>query len=95
MAIALSGSWRSALTLRPGQGVVLTSSTAATHDISDMLRHYPKGLLATPLQVRDARFAFRYGSGASVNVSKALSGFSAPATGGASITSTRFSMRMP
>ena len=34
-----------------------------------MLRHYPKGLLSTPLQVRDASFAFRYGSGASVDVS--------------------------
>src|SRR5439155_19752795 len=62
------------IVIRPGQGVVLTSSTAATHDISDMLRHYPKGLLATPLQVRDARFAFRYGSGASVNVSAGVTG---------------------
>jgi nickel/cobalt transporter (NicO) family protein len=57
------------IVIRPAQGVVVTSSTAATHDTSDMLRHYPKGLLATPLQVRDASFAFRYGSGASVDVS--------------------------
>src|SRR5262249_31645610 len=46
----------------------LTSSTAATHDTSAMLRHYPKGLLSTPLQVRDASFAYRYGSGTSVDV---------------------------
>ena len=57
------------IVIRPGQEVVVTSSTAATHDTSDMLRHYPKGLLSTPLQVRDASFAFRYGSGASVDVS--------------------------
>jgi nickel/cobalt transporter (NicO) family protein len=60
--------------IRPGQGVVITSSTAATHDTSDMLRHYPTGLLATPLQVRAAGFGFRYGSGASVDVSAAGTG---------------------
>ncbi len=62
------------IVIRPGQGVVLTSSTAATHDTSDMLRHYPKGLLATPLQVREAGFGFRYGSGSSVDVSAAGTG---------------------
>jgi nickel/cobalt transporter (NicO) family protein len=62
------------IVIRPGQGVVLTSSTAATHDTSDMLRRYPKGLLATPLQVRDASFEFRYGSGASVDVTAGATG---------------------
>ena len=62
------------IVIRPGDGVVVTSSTAATHDTSDMLRHYPKGLLATPLQVREASFDFRYGSGTSVDVAASGTG---------------------
>lgn len=62
------------IVIRPGKGVVLTSSTAATHDTSDMLRHYPKGLLSTPLQVREAGFDFRDGTGASVDVTAGHTG---------------------
>ena len=60
--------------IRPGPGVVVTASTAATHDVSHMLRSYPKGLLATPLQVRSARFGFHQGTGASVDVAAKGSG---------------------
>ena len=37
--------------VRPGRGVVLTRSTAATRDVSHMLRHYPAGLLQTPIPI--------------------------------------------
>ena len=40
--------------MRARAGAVLTQSTAATHDVSDMLRHYPSGMLSTPLDVRCA-----------------------------------------
>jgi ABC-type nickel/cobalt efflux system permease component RcnA len=56
------------IVIHAGAGVVLTESTAATHDVSQMLRHYPKGMLATPLQVRDASFKFHDGQGTSVDV---------------------------
>ncbi len=56
------------IVMRPGRGAVLTASTAATHDLSHMLRSYPKGLLTTPLQVRESRFEYRYGSGTSIRV---------------------------
>ena len=56
------------IVLRPAAGVVLTRSTASTHDVSHMLRHYPAGLLSTPLDVRRASFAFRPGSGPSADV---------------------------
>ncbi|HEY0389023.1 MAG TPA: sulfite exporter TauE/SafE family protein [Gaiellales bacterium] len=56
------------IVIRPQAGIVLTDSTAATHDVSHMLRSYPTGMLATPLDVRDARFSFRDGNGASIDV---------------------------
>ncbi|MGZ4482208.1 MAG: nickel/cobalt transporter, partial [Gaiellales bacterium] len=59
------------IVMRPGRGAVLTASTAATHDLSHMLRGYPKGLLTTPLQVRESRFEYRYGSGTSIRVGAA------------------------
>src|SRR5204862_5738288 len=40
----------------------------APHDVSDMLRHYPSGMLSTPLDVRTATFGYRYGTGASVSI---------------------------
>jgi len=52
----------------PPPGAVLTRSSAATHDVSDMLRHYPSGMLSTPLDVRTATFGYRYGTGTSVSV---------------------------
>ena len=68
----------------PAPASVLTSSTAATHDVSQMLRHYPKGMLATPLQVRIASFTstparapawtWRPGTG-SVDTGASLGGF--------------------
>ena len=56
------------IVMRAAPGAVLTRSSAATHDVSDMLRHYPSGMLSTPLDVRTATFGYRYGSGASVSV---------------------------
>ena len=44
-------------------GVVLTGSTAATRDVSDMLRHYPAGLLQSPLDESSASLTYRHGSG--------------------------------
>ena len=49
-------------------GIVLSASTAATHDVSHMLRHYPKGMLSTPLEVHQASFAFHPGTGPSIDV---------------------------
>ncbi len=54
--------------MRATPGSVLTRSTASTHDVSDMLRHYPSGMLSTPLDIRSATFGYRYGSGSSVSV---------------------------
>jgi nickel/cobalt transporter (NicO) family protein len=53
-------------------GAVLTRSSAATRDVSHMLRHYPAGLLQTPLTVSRATFDYRYGSGTSVTVAPHL-----------------------
>jgi nickel/cobalt transporter (NicO) family protein len=54
--------------MRAAPGAVLTRSSAATHDVSHMLRHYPSGMLSTPLDVRTAAFGYRYGPGTSVSV---------------------------
>ena len=54
--------------MRAAPGAVLTHSSAATHDVSDMLRHYPSGMLSTPLDVRTATFGYRYGTGTSASV---------------------------
>ncbi len=56
------------IVMRAAPGAVLTRSSAATHDVSDMLRHYPTGMLSTPLDVTSASFGYRYGSGPSVSV---------------------------
>jgi ABC-type nickel/cobalt efflux system permease component RcnA len=56
------------IVMRAAPGAVLTRSTASTHDVSDMLRHYPSGMLSTPLDVRSASFGYRYGAGTSVSV---------------------------
>ncbi len=56
------------IVMRAAPGAVLTQSSAATHDVSDMLRHYPSGMLSTPLDVRTATFGYRYGTGTSVSV---------------------------
>jgi ABC-type nickel/cobalt efflux system permease component RcnA len=56
------------IVIRPGDGVVLTQSSAATRDVSNMLRTYPSALLSAPLDVRRATFDARYGDGASVDV---------------------------
>ena len=56
------------IVMRAEPGAVLTQSSASTHDVSDMLRHYPSGMLSTPLDVRTATFGYRYGSGTSVSV---------------------------
>jgi nickel/cobalt transporter (NicO) family protein len=56
------------IVMRAAPGAVLTRSSASTHDVSQMLRHYPSGMLSTPLDVRQATFGFRYGSGTSVSV---------------------------
>ena len=63
--------WRE-IVVHHGDGVVLTGSTAATRDVSDMLRHYPAGLLQSPLDESSASLAYRYGSGASVVVAPRL-----------------------
>ena len=65
------------IVVRAGPGVVLSGSTVPTHDVSHMLRSYPSGLLATPLDIRRASVAFRYGEGASIDVASR-----APTTGG-------------
>jgi ABC-type nickel/cobalt efflux system permease component RcnA len=56
------------IVMRAAPGAVLTRSSASTHDVSGMLRHYPSGMLSTPLDVRTATFGYRYGSGTSVSV---------------------------
>jgi nickel/cobalt transporter (NicO) family protein len=56
------------IVIRHAPGVVLSASTAATHDVSHMLRHYPKGMLSTPLEVHQASFAFHPGTGPSIDV---------------------------
>jgi ABC-type nickel/cobalt efflux system permease component RcnA len=56
------------IVMRAAPGTVLTQSSASTHDVSQMLRHYPSGMLSTPLDVRTATFGYRYGSGTSVSV---------------------------
>jgi nickel/cobalt exporter len=63
--------WRE-IVVHHSDGVVLTGSTAATRDVSDMLRHYPAGLLQSPLDESSASLAYRYGSGASVVVAPRL-----------------------
>jgi nickel/cobalt transporter (NicO) family protein len=63
--------WRE-IVVHHGNGVVLASSTAATRDVSDMLRHYPAGLLQTPLDESSASLTYRYGSGSSVSVAPKL-----------------------
>jgi nickel/cobalt exporter len=56
------------IVMRAAPGAVLTRSSASTHDVSDMLRHYPSGMLSTPLDITSASFGYRYGSGTSVSV---------------------------
>jgi nickel/cobalt transporter (NicO) family protein len=68
------------IVIRPGAGVVLTGSSVATHDVSDMLRRYPSRLLSDPLDVRRATFAARYGAGQSIDVGPADGGGSGTAT---------------
>jgi ABC-type nickel/cobalt efflux system permease component RcnA len=63
--------WRE-IVVHHGDGVVLASSTAATRDVSDMLRHYPAGLLQSPLDASSASLTYRYGSGSSVSVAPKL-----------------------
>jgi ABC-type nickel/cobalt efflux system permease component RcnA len=48
--------WRE-IVVRPGDGVVLHDSTVPTHDQSDELRTYPQDMLASPLDVREARLS--------------------------------------
>ncbi|MGH3073381.1 MAG: nickel/cobalt transporter [Gaiellales bacterium] len=59
--------WKEVI-MRAAPGAVLTQSTASTHDVSEMLRHYPSGMLSTPLDIRSATFGYRYGRGSSVSV---------------------------
>ena len=63
--------WRE-IVVHHGDGVVLAGSTAATRDVSDMLRHYPAGLLQSPLDESSASLTYRYGSGPSVSVAPKL-----------------------
>ncbi len=65
--------WRE-IVMRAGSGAVLTRSGVATQDVSHMLRHYPTGLLQTPLQVTSASAGYRYGSGRSVTVAPQVPG---------------------
>jgi nickel/cobalt transporter (NicO) family protein len=60
------------IVVHPGTGVVITRSSAATRDVSDMLRHYPSGLLQTPLDVSSATIGYRAGAGRSVSVAPEL-----------------------
>ncbi len=53
--------WRE-IVVRPREGVVLRDSTAPTEDQSDELRAYPQDLLATPPDVREARFSVTLGA---------------------------------
>ncbi len=46
------------------EGVVLQESTASTEDISKELTSYPSDLLSSPLDLRQASFAFRPGTAA-------------------------------
>jgi nickel/cobalt transporter (NicO) family protein len=73
------------IVMRAAPGAVLTQSSAATHDVSDMLHHYPSSMLSTPLDVRSATFGYRYGTGTSVSVGapKGSGGESVAVSGGA------------
>jgi ABC-type nickel/cobalt efflux system permease component RcnA len=60
------------IVVRAPHGVVLTRSSAATRGVSHMLRHYPAGLLQTPLDVSHATLSYRFGAGTSVRVAPHL-----------------------
>jgi hypothetical protein len=53
--------WRE-IVVRPLDGVVLRDSTAPMQDQSDELRAYPQAMLASPLDVREARFSVTTGA---------------------------------
>jgi nickel/cobalt transporter (NicO) family protein len=78
--------WRE-IVVRPGDGVVVERSTAATRDVSRMLRRYPSGLLDSPLDVRSAELAWRAGTGASATVRAAAAGGTDAGTWGSGFTS--------
>jgi nickel/cobalt exporter len=50
--------------VRPSQGVTLSTSSAATDDISAELTSYPSDLLSSPLDIASATFSFAPGDGA-------------------------------
>jgi nickel/cobalt exporter len=49
--------------VRPAEGVTLSTSSAATYDISRELTSYPSDLLSSPLDVTSASFSFAPGAG--------------------------------
>jgi ABC-type nickel/cobalt efflux system permease component RcnA len=51
------------LVIRPGQGIDLTASNAATEDLSAELTRYPETQLKSPPQMSKASFNFQPGSG--------------------------------
>ena len=93
----LNGATRTALRQRPGRGV--EPGLGRRIDQRRQRRAHARVIGVEPADFarRSAGRAAtsRRSIGASVSVSNALSGFSAPATAGPSTTSTRFSMRMP
>ena len=53
------------IVVRPGNGVVLTQSTVSELDQTDELRVYPRNMLKSPLNLREARSTFVFEDGAS------------------------------
>ena len=65
--------------VRPAEGVTLSTSSAATDDISAELTSYPSDLLSSPLDITSASFSFAPGEGAKApEVESDPAGMSAP-----------------
>jgi nickel/cobalt transporter (NicO) family protein len=65
--------------VRPGEGVTISGSSAATEDISAELRSYPEDLLSSPLDITSASFSFAPGDGAKApEIDSNTTGMSAP-----------------
>jgi len=63
-----------------GDGVALGGSSVPARSVSDSLRSYPRGLLASPLDIRDATFSFAGGAAARA---EAVDGEAGPSDAGA------------
>ena len=74
------------LVARASAGAQIGGATVPTQDVTNELRNYPKDLISSPLDVREARFTLTPGSGPG-NVDISGSGAKKIATGGGFLTS--------